>query len=712
MNPARKNSFSPGQAPPFGPETPVQFLKSVGPARARALTRLGLETVGDLLAHYPRRYFDRSSAVPIGRLRPGMEVTVQGEVMTCSDRGTRRGGSLLTVTLADDTGVLFCVWFNQKFLARQFRPGKKVMASGVVQFHGGRAQLAHPDFEILEPAGDDRDAEPGLHTGRMVPVYGLTAGIGQHWLRNLVHQALTRMEGLHPEPLPAEIRRRRGLLGRGEALADIHFPPHAEGFARARQRLVYEELFTIQILMALRREDYRGQAGLKLAKPGDLTRRLVEDLPFQLTGAQRRVLAEILVDLRSGRAMHRMVQGDVGSGKTLVALIAALFVIEQGHQAVIMAPTEVLARQHGQAIGRLCGPLGVTMETLTGSTPAAERRKILAGVAAGEIDLLVGTHAVIQSDVHIPRLALSVIDEQHRFGVRQRSLSAAKTDQDHAVHVLVMSATPIPRSLSLTLYGDLDLSLIDELPVGRLPIATTIAREKDEDAVWEACRREIAAGRQAYVIYPVIEETEGQDLKAATVEFERIQGEVFAGSRVALLHGRMKGKEKQAVMASFTAGEIEVLVATTVVEVGVDVPNATAMVIHNPERFGLAQLHQLRGRIGRGVHQSHCWLLCDRYLAEESYARIRFFAENTDGFALAEEDLRLRGPGDAWGFRQSGAPGFRLANPLQDAEMVALCRDDARLLLEDDPGLKKQSGRVVREGLAVIFGNYLPPQAG
>jgi len=696
--------------PTFSQDTPVQFLKTVGPARVRALTRLGIETVGDLLAHYPRRYFDRSSAVPIRSLAAGQDVTVQGEIMTASERRTRRGGSVLTVTVSDDTGVLFCVWFNQKFLLKHFKSGRRIMASGVVQMHAGRPQLAHPDYEVADPS--DKKDGPGLHTGRMVPVYSLTSGVGQHWLRGLVRQALDRMVDLHVDPLPTSLRSRHNLPDRRQALEDIHFPADARAQQAARRRLVYEELFTIQVLMALRRESRRGTEGVVLNKPGDLTTRLVSSLPFQLTGAQRRVLREILADMRSGRAMHRLLQGDVGSGKTLVALIAALFVVEQGHQAVIMAPTEVLARQHGHSLKKWCDPLGVTLETLTGSTPAGERRAILAGVAAGEIDLLVGTHAVIQEDVRIPRLALSVVDEQHRFGVRQRGRTGAAGDSAEPVHVLVMSATPIPRSLSLTLYGDLDLSLIDELPAGRQPITTAIVREKDEAAVWDACRREIAAGRQAYVIYPVIEETEGQDLKAATVEFERLRAEVFPGSRVALLHGRMKASEKDQVMRAFSGGEVQVLVATTVVEVGVDVPNATAMVIHNPERFGLAQLHQLRGRIGRGRHASSCWLLCDRYLAEESFQRIRFFAEHTDGFALAEEDLRLRGPGDAWGIRQHGAPGFRLANPIRDAELVALCRQDARELLEADPGLDGQVGGVVRRGLASNFGKYLPILAG
>ncbi len=698
--------------PEFNQDTPVQFLKSVGPARARALSRLGIESVGDLLCHYPRRYFDRSSAVPIRGLQPGQDVTVQGEILTASERRTRTGGSLLTVTLGDDTGVLFCVWFNQKFLLKQFKSGRKMMVSGVVQVHGGRPQVAHPDFEVTEPGKSDEGAAPGLHTGRMVPVYGLTSGIGQYWLRGLVHQALTRMQDLHLESLPESIRTAHGFPDRRRALENIHFPADEKGLAAARDRLVYEELFTIQILMALRRTSHFSQQGLRLDKPADLTTRLVEGLPFQLTGAQRRVLREILADMRSGKAMHRLLQGDVGSGKTLVALIAALFVIEQGFQALIMAPTEVLARQHGQTLSRLCEPLNVGVETLTGSTGSADRRSILAGVSAGEIDLLVGTHAVIQQDVRIPRLALAVVDEQHRFGVRQRGRPATVTEAGAPAHVLVMSATPIPRSLALTLYGDLDLSLIDELPAGRQPITTKIVREKEEDAVWEACRAELKAGRQVYVIYPVIEETEGQDLKAATVEFERLRAEIFLGHKVALLHGRLKPKEKGQVMGSFSRGEVQVLVATTVVEVGVDVPNATAMVIHNPERFGLAQLHQLRGRIGRGEHASVCWLLCDRYLAEASFQRIRFFAGHTDGFALAEEDLRLRGPGDAWGVRQHGAPGFRLANPLRDVKLVRSCRDDARELLERDPHLKGPEGQTVRRGLDGSFGKYLPQRSG
>ncbi len=690
--------------PEFNLKTPVQFLKSVGPARARGLSRLSIETVGDLLAHYPRRYFDRSSTTLVGRIAVGQEVTVLGEVLTIVQRQTRRGGSQQTVTLGDNTGVLFCIWFNQRFLMKQFRAGQKVMVSGVVQRHNGRMQLVHPDFEVLVP--EKKDDEPGLHTGRMVPVYGLTAGIGQHWLRALVFQALEKLGDGSKETLPADLVRARALCHPAKALREIHFPADRQSLEASLRRLKYEEGFFLQLLMALRRGDNSALAGVQLVKPGDMTRNLVDNLPFTLTKAQRRVLAEILADMRSGRVMHRLVQGDVGCGKTLVAFIACLFVIEQGYQAVMMAPTEVLARQHGQTLSGWALPLNVTVETLTGSTPAAEKRRILASVAHEEVDLLVGTHAVIQDTVRIPRLALSVIDEQHRFGVRQRGKSASGSEVVDHSHVLVMSATPIPRSLALTLYGDLDLSLIDEIPAGRGGTVTEVAKAADEGTVWQGCRRELQAGRQVFVVHPVIEETEGLDLKAATVEYERLGREIFPEWKVALLHGRLKSTEKQNIMDRFAAGEVQVLVATTVIEVGVDVPNATAMVIQNPERFGLAQLHQLRGRIGRGVHPATCWLLCDGFLAEESYQRIRFFADNHDGFALAEQDLRTRGPGEAWGTRQHGAPGFRLLNPVTDADLIRLCHQDSRRILENDPGLKSRSGKLLSASVEVLQGRH------
>lgn len=678
----------------------VQFLKGVGPVRSRALNRLGIRTAGDLLRHYPRRWLDRSSVTSIGAAKPGDDVTIAGEVLTSGGRPTQRGRAMQTISVGDVSGVLFCIWFGQSYLLKQFRNGTKVLISGTIQVHQGRKQIVHPDYEILDNEG------PGLHTGRLVPVYPLTSGIGQHWLRQRIHESLDLLEPSLIDPLPAALRRERDLCSLGEALRSIHFPDDAAARDRARRRLAHDEIFLLQLAMGLRRRGHGDVAGIRLEAPGDLTTRLVANLPFELTGAQRRVLAEILRDMRGGRSMHRLVQGDVGSGKTLVALIAALFVIEQGLQAVLMAPTEVLARQHGRAVASLCAGLDVSVATLTGSTPAAERRALLRGAADGEIDLLVGTHALIQDEVHLPRLGLAIVDEQHRFGVRQRS-RAGQGGEGPAPHVLVMSATPIPRSLALTLCGDLDLSFIDELPAGRQPITTELLGGKDDDRIHAAVRAAATAGRQVYVVYPVIEESEGQDLKAAEAEYDLLRTGPLQGLEVGLLHGRMKAKDKHAVMDSFTRGELQVLVATTVVEVGVDVPNATLMVIHHPDRFGLAQLHQLRGRVGRGEHASSCFLVSDRWLAAETRERLLMFCATGDGFRLAEEDLRRRGPGDVMGVRQHGAPAFRLANPLRDVELVELARTDARAILDADPMFRRPDHRALGIMLQREYGRLL-----
>ncbi len=686
-------------------DSPVQFLKTVGPVRATALRRLGVETAGDLVHHLPRTHLDRSRVQPIARLQTGVEATVLGEVLTAGERRTRRGGSLQTVTVDDGSGVLFCVWFNQRHVLKQLRGGTRVMLSGLVQRHGQRPQLVHPDFETLD------DREETLHTGRLVPVYPLTAGIGQHWLRRLIHSVLTELAPGLDDPLPPALRQARDLLPLADALRGLHYPADGDELIRARRRLVYQELLEVQLVMALRRRHREQRPGVALARPGDLTRRLVAGLPFELTAAQRRVLAEILADLRTGKLMHRLLQGDVGSGKTLVALIAALFVIEQGYQSLLLAPTEVLARQHGATLRRLAEPLGVVVETLTGATGARERRRILAAAGAGEVQLLTGTHAVLEDAVRLPRLALAVVDEQHRFGVRQRGRSARDEDQ-LPVHLLVMSATPIPRSLALTLYGDLELSLLDQLPAGRQPVTTHVESAGREEAVYAECRRLIAAGQRGFVIYPVVEESERTDIKAATAEATTLAEGPFRDARVGLVHGRLKPAQKQAAMAAFASGELDVLVATTVVEVGIDVPEATWMVIHAPERFGLAQLHQLRGRIGRGGGASRCWLLAPDQLAAETLERLRFFAATSDGFRLAEEDLRQRGPGDLWGLRQHGAPGFRLANPLRDAALASAVAEDVRALLAADPRLRDPAHGPLRRTLAAAYGDVIPLAAG
>ena len=689
--------------PPVTWESPVQYLKGVGPVRARALARLGIATAGDLLLHVPRAYLDRSRVTPIARLRDGEDVTVAGTVLTAGERRTGGGRTLQTVTVSDGGGVLFCVWFRKSWILKQLRAGTRVLLSGRCQRWRDRLQVVHPDLEVL----DGEEGRETLHSGRLVPVYPLTAGIGQHWLRRLVRETLARLAPSLPETLPPFLLERRGLPGRAEALRQIHFPDDRETLAAARRRLAYEELFQLRLLLSLRRRERRQGPGLALGPPGDLARRLVASLPFSLTAAQKRVLREIAADLRSGRAMHRLLQGDVGSGKTLVALLAALLVIEQGHQTLLLAPTEVLAAQHAATTRRLLEPLGVTVELLTGALTAARRRELLQRLAAGGIQLLVGTHAVLQPDVVFRSLGLAVVDEQHRFGVRQRTRAVRPGEQPVPPHLLVMSATPIPRSLAMTLYGDLDLSVIDELPAGRRPVRTRVvpARRLPDVDAWLA--RELDAGRRGYVVVPVIEETEGQDLRAAEAEFARLRDGPLRGRPLALLHGRLPAAEKERLLAAFAAGEVRLLVATTVVEVGIDVPEATFMVIHNPERFGLAQLHQLRGRVGRGAAASACVLLLEEDAGPETEHRLREFAAIHDGFRLAELDLRRRGPGDLHGVRQHGAPGFRFANPLRDAELVQQAAADAAAVLDADPQLLAPAHAVLRRGLDATAARWL-----
>lgn len=674
----------------------VQFLKGVGPVRARSLRRLGIETVGDLLMHFPRRYLDRSRTQGIAQAALGRDVTISGRIMTTGERRTRGGRKIQTISISDATGTVYCQWFGQSYILKQLHDGMEVMLSGKLQQRNGIRQLVHPDYEIL----DQESAR--LHTGRLVPVYGLTSGLGQHWLRKLILSVVDVGTEYVPEILPQNLRDNHKLMDRAQAFRDIHLPLDETALAQARRRLVFEEIFLIQLALGRRRNRRQRNPGITLQAPGELTRRLVESLPFDPTAAQRRVLAEILHDMRSGGVMHRLLQGDVGSGKTLVALIAALFVIEQGYQATLMAPTEVLAIQHDKSIGKLLKPLGISWALITGSTPAAERRAVLAGVFAGEIDLLIGTHALIQDGVNLRTPGLVIVDEQHRFGVGQRKRAGEEPTTDRIPHMLVMSATPIPRSLALTLCADLDLSVIDEMPSGRRPIETQMNADKEVAPVYARLREDLDSGRQAYIVYPVIEETEGQDLKAAETEFTLLRDGELAGYRVGLLHGRLKPGEKKRIMAEFTDGDLQVLVATTVVEVGLDVPRATRMIIHNPERFGLAQLHQLRGRIGRGSEASVCHLIIDRWLAAPSYDRLQVFASTNDGFKLAEEDLRLRGPGDVLGVRQHGLPVFRIANPLRDAGQVSICAVEVEWILEQDPNLRQPQHRLLAKHVDTI----------
>ena len=668
-----------------------QYIRGVGPARQKLLSRLGIETVDDLIRHYPRGYFDRSSFVSIGSVSPGERVTVSGEILTTHSRRLGRRRSMLTVVVDDGTGALQLVFFNQAYLEKYFRKGSMVVASGQVKLYRDTRQMAAPEWEITG-SGED---EQLLHTGRIVPVYPLTAGISQRMMRRIVKAALDRAAGMIPENLPGRIISGMGLAGREEAVGRIHYPEDEVGLEEAVRRLKFEEVFFLHLLIRERRILIReGKRRPGIVPPHGLARRFLENLPFGLTDAQKRVLGEIRADVESEKGLSRLLQGDVGSGKTVVGLASMLLAVGAGHQAAMMAPTEILAQQHSMKIEKYLDGLDVTTALLIGSMRQPEKREIQERLASGEIDIVVGTHALIQESISFRQLGLAVIDEQHRFGVRQR---ATLGTGDMLPHFLVMTATPIPRSLARTVYGDLDLSVIDELPFGRRRVRTEIVPTGDADDVYGSVRSEMAEGRQAFILYPLVEESEALELKAATEEFERLSTGEFSGFPMGLLHGRMSFEEKMRAIALFRGGEILGLVTTTVIEVGVDMPNASVLLINHPERFGLAQLHQLRGRIGRSGGEGICYLLIDEEVAGKARERLELFAGTEDGFRVAEIDLEMRGPGEVWGTRQSGYPSFRLINPLSDHELVQHSWEESGKLLSADPGLKRPENRVVAD---------------
>ncbi len=664
----------------------VQFVKGVGPRRAKQLERLGVATARDLLYHTPRRYEDASTVTPSATLRPGDDATVVGRVKSKGVLPTRKGLRIFQAVLKDRSGYVECAWPGQPFLDRVIQRGDLLLVSGPVRFFHG-IQLQPREFIVLASREDGVPAGQGA----VFPIYPATEGLTHRQIRQILADNLDGLlEELGEEdPLPEELRAAAHVPPLHEALSLLHRPQATADAERGRRRLALEELFFLQLIHArAHREATLAAGGIVFPARNHLVRQLYRSLPFQLTGAQRRVLGEIGEDLSAPRRMNRLLQGDVGSGKTIVALFAALRVIENGYQAALMAPTELLAEQHAKTLTRFVEPLGIPVELLTGRLTSARRREALARIASGEVPLAVGTHALIQEGVSFARLGLAIIDEQHRFGVRQRlALSDRKGAAGEAgdPDVLVMSATPIPRSLALTLYGDLDISFLDELPPGRQAIRTVIRRPNDLPGIYDFVREQVAEGRQAYVVYPLVEESETSELKAATEEFERLRTEVFPEVRVGLLHGQLSGEEKEAAMQRFAAGEIDVLVATTVIEVGIDVPNATVMVIDHAERFGLAQLHQLRGRVGRGGAESYCIAVSELGAGSE---RLRAFAATRDGFRIAEEDLRIRGQGDLFGARQSGLPAFRWARLEDDLDLLMLARDTARAMVQRDPELE------------------------
>ncbi|HUE87701.1 MAG TPA: ATP-dependent DNA helicase RecG [Vicinamibacterales bacterium] len=668
-------------------ELPLQFLKGVGPRKAADLKKAGLLTVEDLLFRFPIRYEDRSRLQPIVSVKPGHTVAITGQVLSAALQSTRRAGfRLFTALIQDASGQIQAVWPNQAFLKDVIRPHAQVVLYGKAEYWGGRGmQLTDPEFEILR---SDEAPDAGVHTGRIVPVYERTGSVTTNMQRKLVWDALQQLPGEMFDPVPTDIRRREQWPGRAAALRAAHFPESGTPVEAlnafrtpAQQRLIFEDFFVFQAGLALRRQQNATVRKALVSTVDDRIRQAARAiLPFKLTAGQRQALAEIVADLQKPWPMQRLLQGDVGAGKTIVAVLAALVAMENGFQVAFMAPTEILAEQHLITLTRWLGGTRHRVALLSGRITAAERRTLLPSIERGDIHLVVGTHALVQEQVKYRGLALAIIDEQHRFGVLQRGMLATK-----GLHpdVLVMTATPIPRTLALTECGDMEVSVIRDLPPGRKPVRTLVKPDSRRDDVYELVRQQVKEGRQAYVIYPLVEESEKVDLKAATAMADHLARDVFPELSVALLHGRMKGEEKERVMRAFASGALNILVATTVVEVGVDVANATVMVIEHAERFGLSQLHQLRGRVGRGSHESVCVLLYQSPWSEEGRARLKAMADTSDGFVIAEKDLQIRGPGDFFGTRQHGLPQLRAGDLTRDVELLELAFSEARRRVDE-----------------------------
>jgi ATP-dependent DNA helicase RecG len=692
---------------PISLQTEVRMVKGVGPNRADLLAKRGIHTLEDLLNYLPFRYEDRIHFSRIKDVQPGGTYTLRARVMSGQAvRGMYGRDAIYHLLVQDDSGSLPCKFFHGGYLEDRLKPGQQLILHGKVEIdklRPARREMVNPQIEVLSSEEVD-----STEMGRIVPIYEAVGTFGSRMIRRAIYNTLQNLDSNIPDSLPAALREKLHYPSRREALIHTHFPPAEESLealnlfrSPAQQRLIFEEFFLYQLSMALGRKAQRKENAIAFHVREDKVREALKRiLPFKPTAAQKRVLAEIAADVEKPVPMNRLLQGDVGSGKTIVAMQAAVIAMENGCQAALMAPTEILAVQHFLSARRILAPGGYTTELLISGLKPAEKAAARERIRSGEARLVIGTHALIEDAVEFARLGFVAIDEQHRFGVLQRKRlmdKAAKTG--FAPHVLVLTATPIPRTLSLTLYGDLDVSVLDELPPGRTPIETRMTTEKHLPGVWESLRRQVEAGHQGYIVYPVIEESK-LELKAAMEEYERLSRDVFPKLQVGLLHGRMSSEEKDDVMQRFRRNEVQILVATTVIEVGVDVPNATVMVIEHAERFGLAQLHQLRGRIGRGAQKSHCILVAPGRMTDDARARLETMVRTTNGFEIAETDLLIRGPGEFFGTRQSGELGFHVANPLRDRELLERARKEAFLLVEE-PAQKETLQGMLR---------VLPPQ--
>ena len=696
----------PAQRPSSGLEAPVSTLPGISTAYTRRLERLNIRAVGDLLYHFPHRYDDYRKLKTISQLEYGEETTIVGTIWETGTRRTRGGSSVVTSVIADASGTIEAVWFNQPYLVRQLRAGRRIVLSGKVDEYLGRLTLTSPTWEPLE-----REL---IHTGRLVPIYPLTAGITSRWMRRQTKRVVDYWMPRLRDPLPQAVRERQKLMDLPAAIRQIHFPDNMEAVEAARRRLSFDEFLVIQLGMLRKRQKWQSQEGVPLPREQAPVASFLDALPFQLTEAQQRCLDHVLDDMSQSRPMSRLLQGDVGSGKTVVAAAAMLAAVAAGKQAALMAPTEILAEQHYRTLSELFTgseswglERPVSVELLTGSLGRVDRRRVYTHLASGEANIVIGTHALIQKHVTFDDLALVIVDEQHRFGVIQR---ATLRQKGGSPHMLVMSATPIPRSLALTLYGDLEISVLDEMPPGRQPIETRWLLPAERERAYAFLRSQIDKGRQAFILYPLVEESDKVAAKAAVEEYERLQQTIFPDLRLGLLHGRMKGKEKDAVMTRFHAQELDILVSTSVVEVGIDVPNATVMLIEGADRFGLAQLHQFRGRVGRGAHKSYCLLISDTAAPDDpqtktTWERLKAIEETQDGFVLAEKDLELRGPGDFFGVRQSGLPMLRLAS-LSNVKILEEARAEAQILFQQDPALSLPQHRQLAEQVANYWQDY------